>query len=448
MNRLMPLLKKVKYKYFKYDIGQNYDPPSSFADLLVRFLYAYQYQRRSFDLRKKIIRQYRSVSIFFHLRRMIRKLKLGEIPIRIVFLAQDSLAWLFMDTLYRACVSDPLFKAYVINIGFFWGVQEECTAYLVKNNIPYLDGHNNQFRLDLLNPDIIVTSSPYDDFRPYPFRVANLLRYAKLVYIPYGITFSDGAGNYNKPVFGLDTQKNAWRIFTSSKKTVGSFRKYGGVPSRRVVSLGTPVIDQYYSSSSSDALPEAIRSASAEKFKIIYSPHWTVDGWSTFLRYANHIRRLIDENEDCFLVFRPHWKLVVTLNDLNLMSEDAFYSFFAGDRCSLYEGTDYNELFRWSDVLISDASSFLGQYAPTRKPIIYLHREDGWGLDDSIREDIFNSCYVARSEDEITAIFQQLKNGMDSLKSTRERYQENISVGMFTGGAGKRIAAYLRDKLA
>jgi glycosyltransferase involved in cell wall biosynthesis len=439
----------LKTKLDKYDIGQSYDPLHSLADLLMRHLYARLFQKESFNLRKQITKQYRGASLLFHLRWLIRKLKLGKIPIRIIFLAQDSLAWLFMDSLYRACVSDPLFKTYVINIGFhIWGIQEECSAYLAKNNIEYLDGNNDQIRLDLLNPDIIVTSSPYDHLRPYQFRIADLLRYAKLVYIPYGIPFSDRAGNYNKPIFGLDTQKNAWRIFTGSEKTVGSFRKYGGVPSRRVVSLGLPVIDQYYSSSSSGVLPEAVQSASAGKFKIIYTPHHTVDGWSTFLRYGNHIRRLVQENEDCFLVFRPHWMLVETLKDLNLMSEEAFRSFFAGDRCYLYEGTDYNEFFRWSDVLISDASSFLGQYAPTRNPIIYLHREDGWGLDDTIRDDIFKSCYIARSEDEITAIFQQLKNGMDPLKGERERYQENISVGMFTGGAGKRIAAYIRDKLA
>jgi CDP-glycerol glycerophosphotransferase (TagB/SpsB family) len=160
------------------------------------------------------------------------------------------------------------------------------------------------------------------------------------------------------------------------------------------------------------------------------------------------MRNLVQENKDCFLVFRPHPSLIVRLKLDNLMSEKSFRNFFAGERCYLYEGDDYYGLFHWSDMLISDASSFLGEYAPTQKPIMYLHREDGWDLDDSIREDIFTSCYVARSKDEITAIFQQLKNGDDPLKGKRERYQENICEGMFTGGAGARIAADLRKRLA
>jgi hypothetical protein len=446
---ISPLVHYIITTYYPYDIGHSFDPPSSVADLLVRYLYAHQYQKESFDLCKQIARQYKSTSRIFHLRRLIRKLKLGKIPIRIVFLAQDLLSWRCMESLYQSCVSDPLFKTHVISIGFQDSeVLEECSSYFVKNNIEYLDGIKKRIRLDLLNPDIIVTPSPYDDFRPYQYGTENLLRYAKLVYVPYGIPFADRAGKMTKMTFGLDTQKNAWRIFTRSDSTVDSFVKYGGGPSRRIVSLGLPVIDQYYSSSSSNVLPDAIGAASAGKFKIIYAPHHTVDGWSTFLRYANHIRSLVHENEDCFLVFRPHPSLIVRLKRNNLMSEDEFRSFFVEDRCYLYEGDDYYGLFHWSDMLISDASSFLSEYAPTRNPIIYLHREDGWGIDDTLKDDIFNSCYVARSEDEITTIFQQVKNGIDPLKKTRERYQENISVGMFTGGAGKRIAAYLRKKLA
>lgn len=388
------------------------------------------------------------VSILFHLRRAIRKLKLGKIPIRIVFLGTDPLDWWSLDSLYRACVSDPLFTTHVVNIGFNWLFPSDCSSFFRQNNIEYLDGINSRIRFDLLKPDIIVTSTPYDDLIPSDFRTANLLQYAKIVYIPYGINFSDKAGHFSKQTFGFDRQKHAWRIFTRSKVTRDSYRKYGGVASRRVVPLGLPVIDRYYSDSSSDALPEGIRTASAGKFKIIYAPHHTVNGWSTFLRYGNLIRSFINENEDCFLVFRPHPGLMGTLKRANLTSEEVFRNFFAGDRYYLYDGDDYYGVFRWSDMLISDASSFLGQYAPTRNPIMYLHREDGWGLDETIRDDILRSCYVANSEAEITAFIQQLKSGTDPLKRVRERHQENINMGMFTGGAGERIAAYLRDILA
>ncbi|MEP7322453.1 MAG: CDP-glycerol glycerophosphotransferase family protein [Saprospiraceae bacterium] len=451
MIRLITKLRKVVsifIKYDKYDIGERYDPSSSFADTLIRHFYARLYQKESFDLRKQILRQYRYVSILFHIRRAIRKLNLGKIPIRIVFLAQEPCTWRYMASLYRACMSDSLFKVYVVNSEFVWQVRDDCSEFLTQNNIEYLDGLVKKFRFDLLNPDIIVIGSPYDDLRPDQHGTANLLRFAKLVYIPYGIDFADQAGKFAKQTFGYDTQKNAWRIFTRSKKTVGSFRKYGGIPSRRIVSLGLPVIDQYYLGSSSEVLPKAVQSASDGKFKVIYAPHHTMDGWSTFLHYGEHIRQLVQDNKDCYLVFRPHPGLMETLKLNNLMSEDAFRSIFVGDRSYLYEGDDYYGLFHWSDLLISDASSFLGEYAPTQNPIIYLHRDDGWGLDDTIKDDYFKSCYVAHSKDDVTTIFQQLKNGVDPMKSERKHHQENISEGIFTGGTGQRIAKYLREKLA
>jgi hypothetical protein len=446
------LLKKLLdylSKHGKYEIRLNYDPPASFADLFMRYLYARQFQKETFDLRKQISGQYKSISMIFHLRRMMRKLKLGKIPIRIIFIAQEPLGWKIVDSFYRACISDSLFMTFVVNVGsLYLDNVEGCSAFFARNNINYLDGINNRFRLDQFTPDIIVLSSPYDDYRPYQYGTANLLRYAQLVYITYGIDFADEAGKLATWTFGLDAQRIAWRVFTRSNSTFGNFKKYGGLPSRRVVPLGLPIIDQYYSSSASGVLPDAIQSASAGKFKIIYAPHHTIDGWSTFLQYAGHIRRLVDENEDCYLVFRPHPKLMGTLMQLNLMSEEEFRGLFTGERCYYYDGEDYYGLFHWSDMLISDASSFLGEYAPTRNPIIYTHCERGWGIDDSLREDVFKSCYVVHSMDEITEIFQQLRNGVDPLKSTRGRYQENINAGMFTGGAGKRIAAYLRDTLA
>ena len=122
-------------------------------------------------------------------------------------------------------------------------------------------------------------------------------------------------------------------------------------------------------------------------------------------------------------MFRPHPGLEPALEQADIMSRKEFRNFFASDRCYLYEGPDYDDVFRWSDVLISDASSFLVQYAPTRRPVIYLHREDGWSLDDSIKDDVFAGYYVARSELEVTTCINKLARGCDDLAEVRIRCQ-------------------------
>jgi len=71
------------------------------------------------------------------------------------------------------------------------------------------------------------------------------------------------------------------------------------------------------------------------------------------------------------------------------MTEEEFRSVFKGQRCYQYDGVDINALFRWFNMLISDASSYLIQCAPTRNPIMCLRREDDEGLDKTIKEDVF-----------------------------------------------------------
>ena len=426
------------------------DPPRSPADNLIRYLYAQLYQQDTDEPSKLIVRQSMGASRIFELRRIARKLKLGKIPIRIVFLGSEPHGWYCLHSLYRACVADPSFQVSVINIGWgpWLGLSGDCAELFQRCGIEYVDGMHSRYPLEKLNPDIIVTESPYDQFRPEWYRTLELQRYAKLVYISYGVDFAGRVGKLGKQTFGLDPQKSAWRIFSRSPLTAGEYQRHGGIPPNRIIGLGLPILDLYAAPLVVDGLPEKVKSASACKLKILYTPHHSLDGWSTFLRYGPFIRTLLQENEDWYLVFRPHPGLGPRLEQDGLMSQRDFRTFFPPGRSYLYDGDNYYDAFRWSDLLISDASSFLVQYAPTRRPVIYLNREDGWGIDDALQQDVFEGYYVARSEQDIAAYTMQLQLGFDPLAETRHRCQSQMSVGMFTADAGRRIAAYLHRQLA
>ena len=97
---------------------------------------------------------------------------------------------------------------------------------------------------------------------------------------------------------------------------------------------------------------------------------------------------------------------------------------------------------------MSDGSSFLIEYAPTHRPVVYLDRADGCGLDETLEDDVLKGYYVARTGDEIAPLIAHLASGADPLKAERERRQANMSIDIFEGQAGKRIAAYLKASLA
>lgn len=433
------------------DFASSYDPPQSLADRLARRMYKRVYRNGLTDRNLEAGRQIDGASQIFRLRCIFRKLRLGALPIRIVFLASGPLSWCSVHSLYAACMADAAFKVSVINIGWgtWQGMSADCAALFERHGIPYFDGMSRAFPLQELHPDVLVIDSPYDQFRPAAYSVSALRRFGKILYVPYGADFADGsAGVVAQRTYGLDTQKSAWRIVSRTPRTAEQYLNVGGIPPRRIVGLGLPIFDLYGKVKLFDGLPDEVVTASRGKFKILYAPHHSIQGWSTFQRYGPHIRRLLQDNDDVYVVFRPHPGLGPTLQNANIMPLDEFRSFFPPDRAYLYEGDGYEDAFRWSDVLISDASSFLLLYAPARKPVIYLHREDGWGLDDTIHEDVFQGYYVAQSESDLTMYIDRLKQGEDPLADVRERCQRRMSVGMFEGGAGERIAGYLRDQLA
>ncbi len=435
----------------RYDLGVAYDPVRSHADLLIRYLWARLFQRRPGDDERSRRRQERAACIAFLARRLARKLRLGPIPIRIVFLAGDPVDWGSLHTLFLACRADPAFKVLVLNVGFggWMGLSSDCRAFFAARGIRSIDGIAAPVALDRLNADLFVTSSPYDEFRPPCYRVAELRRFGRLAYITYGADFADRSGRLAKQTFGLEAQRRAWRVFSRSPQTAPQYRAEGGVPARRVVGLGLPLIDLHHTARPADSLPPDVLRASAGKYKILYTPHHSLEGWSTFLRHGDAVRRLLADMPDCYLVFRPHPGLLPRLLHDKVMSESEFRGFFGQERCHLDESEAYYGLFRWSDLLISDASSFLVQYAAVGKPVIYTLREDGWGgLDDALRPEVLQGYYLARESAEIAPLVQRLKAGEDPLAAQRRACQERMVHGIHEGGAGQRIATYIKARLA
>lgn len=393
----------------------------------------------------------RKLAYNFQLRRLARKLRLGTVPIRIVFLAGDPQGWFSMHSLYRACIGDPAYEVSVVNLGWgpWLGMSSDCEELFQRLNLKYIDGRRGTFRLESLCPDIVVTDCPYDQFRPPAYHSSELTFAAMLVYIPYGVDLADpGNSREAKQTYGFPTQRSAWRIFTRSPRTEPLYKKMGGIPASRIASLGLPILDLKSADIPLDGLPAHVRQASQGKFKVLYTPHHTLDGWSTFLKSGPHMRRILQESSDIYLVFRPHPGLAPKLEIDGIMSVADVKSYFPADRSYIWMGDNYFDAFEWSDVLVSDASSFLVQYAPTQKPVIYIHREDGCGIDDSIRPEIFEGYYVARANEDINVHLDVLKAGIDPLADVRHRCQERFSVRIFSRDAGTRIAQYLRESLS
>jgi CDP-glycerol glycerophosphotransferase (TagB/SpsB family) len=77
-------------------------------------------------------------------------------------------------------------------------------------------------------------------------------------------------------------------------------------------------------------------------------------------------------------VFKPHPRFKRQIIEEGIMTENEINSYY--DEWSkigmVYDQGDYFDIFKNSDVMITDCSSFLSEYLPTAMPVIHLISEN------------------------------------------------------------------------
>ena len=130
------------------------------------------------------------------------------------------------------------------------------------------------------------------------------------------------------------------------------------------------------------------------------------------------------------------------------MSRRAFAASLGDDRVHFDTSDGFVGSLHWADVLVTDASSMLFHFAPTGQPIVYLHREDGAGLDALAQEWVSRTCYVVRSERELVSALLGLRDGIDPRAPARRQSIRTDHTFVFSYGAGQRICDYLASELS
>ena len=135
-------------------------------------------------------------------------------------------------------------------------------------------------------------------------------------------------------------------------------------------------------------------------------------------------------------IFKPHPLLKKALSDFGIMSveeADEYYNEW-GKIGTKYESGDYLELFEKSKMMITDCSSFLGEYFVTGKPLIHLMSEKSqFRTSDN---PILKTYYRANNIDELKILLKTLPEH-DNLKDLRQQTLSDI--GLKNNCASKEI---------
>ena len=355
---------------------------------------------------------------------------------RVVFIVQHAPFWPSTASVYQAFAADPDWKTTVVALPYRHPYyprtedQNAIFAFLRSAGVPYVSWE--QFTLTAGFADLIFLQNPYDVTRPKGWRTTELMRLVpRIAYIPYALEIGGGQENASMQT-NLPTQQLAWAVFARSNRHRASFDRHCVTGAAHVHVTGHPKMDAM-------SQLAVVRDTEIEQFvagrkMVLWNPQFDVRpdgtafgrGYSTFLRWQQYLPEEV-ARRDLALVVRPHPLFFATLEQRKILAPEQIREFL--NRCSaagvlIDQRPSYLPVFAASTALISDASSFLLEYASTGRPLLYLHNPTGPGLNGD-GEFVTKYCYAAETEGEIREFLDLIEAGEDpNAESRMAAYKE------------------------
>ena len=279
-------------------------------------------------------------------------------------------------------------------------------------NVEYLYQDGKYKNLKDFKLDIVFYDQPWD--LPEKYRPSALYKYALPCFCSYSYEVLHDTDNYFTNFHAF-----LFRYFIEHEINYKRYKKYNKFAEDNCVVAGYPKLDVYLDKNDS----ECSVCKDKNKFKIIYAPHHSFDNalkLSTFIENHNDILELAKNNPDTTWIFKPHPRLKFALMKMKVMSEEEIDNYYKEWEKvgKVYTQGDYFDIFKTSDLMITDCCSFLAEYLPTEKPLIRLINNKAQPL-NFLGDKIVSQYYYAHNKQDLEIIFEQLKNGNDYKKEER-----------------------------
>jgi hypothetical protein len=298
----------------------------------------------------------------------------------LVFLVSSLPMWRF-QTLYDRLSKDARFDIHIalFPLTTFSQAQQlsaiqQLKAYFDERHIPFLDLSDTDtpgFALrKTVDPDILFYPQPYshlfgNDLDSFSF--SDRL----LCYIPYAMLTASEPWAYKSHLNNV-----AWRLFfqSESRKKEATAILYNRGKNIRIV--GEPMSDLF-------ALPvaqDAWKPQEIKKKRVIWAPHFTLS--DDYYLHRNSFTWLSDfmldvaarYRDQIQFAFKPHPRLLSVLSELPDWGKeraDNYYALWSEGPNTQLETGSYIDLFKGSDAMIHDSSSFSVEYHFTGKPVMF-----------------------------------------------------------------------------
>ena len=346
--------------------------------------------------------------------------------IRVLFVLSQLPKWK-TEALYQAMLDHSRFEPI---LGVALGIVDYPTMEVEKLNVllNYIKGkgyYYTELRLtadiqERIKPDIIFyqeASGGINSSLTF-FSLHDIL----FCYSCYGILTLTEKSLYNSPYHNI-----CWKWFVESPLIIDYAKTVMSNKAKNLCYTGTPIVDEllkdrkYYD--------DPWKSQRHAKKRIIWAPHHTIGigkeeiSYGCFLAVAEGMKMLAKQfSDDVQWAFKPHPSLKQKLYYLwGEERTNAYWTFWSdSENCQLEEGK-YIALFKYSDAMIHDCSSFTAEYLYMQKPCMYLVNGKKHSLND-----FGVACnaqyYKGKSVDDVEQFVVNVVNAIDPKREEREHF--------------------------
>ena len=378
--------------------------------------------------------------------------------LRVGFLVSSASRWnadVLFDTLQRQnqfapriVLSAPQYRTHPRRRAAMYLDERRFFAEIDPGMIELYDPEANEvLPVEDLDFDVLFYEMPWG-MKDYPRRMIGRSLNA---YMHYGfMMMANHEMHYNIASF----HSYLWAYFTQTEAHRRMHLQHDPSARSKLVVTGYPKLDVYHHEPPTGAdVWEAAGGERSGRRRVIYAPHHSLGrdnlGMSTFPWTHDVMLRAALEDEDVQWVYKPHPTLRFSVEKNGVMTAAEYEAYEArwdaAPNATVFDSGRYFDLFRTSDALITCCGSFLAEYLPTGRPIIWLVSDTTVGL-NAVGRRLATGFYEVRSATELTEVFQRVVlEGDDPLASRRKELIEELFPG--DRSASEQVVEYLRDQL-
>lgn len=357
--------------------------------------------------------------------RKVQNLRKKEV-IRVLFVIQELGPWK-TESLYQLMLKHERFEPMLLVVDSLDDKEgrSRLEKYLSDCNYDYLTDREISDIQKQIAPEIIFYQKPHTAIPEQYFFEKNKGSLFCFVNYAFHTIFADWG--CNQPL-----QNYLWQLYYENALAADGLSEFMDNKAYNVVVTGLPFMDEMCCHS--ENLPDPWKVQECVKKRIIWAPHYTITDnkwiqYGTFLQYADFMILLANKYKDKIqFAFKPHPKLKYKLYDIwGKEKTDDYYQQWSEMSNTQLEAGKYNALFKYSDAMIHDCSSFTVEYLYTSNPVMYLTNDPEAHVKDMtpFGKEAFLLHTMGNCEDDIATFVENVINGIDANRVKRDKFYQN-----------------------